>query len=256
MVTFWLQVVVGLLFLAFGLLALAVAGAVRASAPARRAAWWMTGGVFSLHAVNILLQNAWGGWAMAAGNDSAIMRAYVENAPLLNHSRTASLSAYFALLLTVALLPLAQRWVVPLSFGAIIGATAVGAFLARGDGPNGGERHYRSIVAFDALELILVLSVLFILLVRDTVDRLLWLALVAYALTIALNVLFFSPLGLQAIGGGWAPPVWMIQAYRTPACLAMCVAAFQRLRLARRGIDVPALFEPLGRAKPPPPLLE
>lgn len=184
------------------------------------------------------------------------MRGYLIYAPWFNHSRTAALSAFFILLLALVFVRPSRRWMVAGSLGVICAATAVGAILARGDGLGGGVQHYRSVVAFDGVELILVLSVLFVLLVRDTIDRLLWLALAAYALTIALNVLFFTPLGLRVMGGGWAPPMWTTQAYRVVACLGMCVAAVQRLRLARRGIDVPALFEPLGRAKPPPPLLE
>jgi hypothetical protein len=257
MLTALLQLLVAVLIVAFAAVALAVGRRAATSAPSRRAAWTVAGAAFLFHGANMMAQAAFAVTALVAGPGEPAYRAYMAVAPAMNHSRTVALLAFFGTLLALPYVAERTRWFVPAAVAAVLLGAAAGAAGGVLDGRLGERSHYLSLVSLDSVELVFVLGVLFLLLVRDAVDRLLWLALAVYALSLALNILFVSPVGLRALVGGWAPPGWSMQAYRAVLRTAMLAIALRRWSAARRGTDVPALFEPLNRrATPPPPLLQ
>lgn len=256
MLTASLQILVAGLFVLFAGLCLGVGRASTLSAPLRRLAWRTTGWAFTIHGGSMLVQTVFAMAAFRAGPSSPVFDAYLATATQMNHSRTMSLVVFFAMLAALVWQRGGGTWVARHGVLAMVGGLALGAAAGGWDGPVGGRSHYSAVVSVDTLELVFVLSVLFLLLVRDAVDRLLWVCLASYGLMVAMNVLFISPVGLRDLLGLWGPPPWTIQAHRAVLVTVMIGLAVRRLQLARRGIDVPALFEPLGPAKPPPPLLE
>lgn len=249
-----LQVLVSLGLAGFGLVALRIGGE---GGGGRTAAWRVSGAAFVLEGVNKLCQNVFGILALAGGRGSAVWDEYLAWSPAFNHSRTFALAGFVVALGVLSFTPIAQRRAFPAVMTLLLGGTMVaGMVLGRAEPRLVESTHYPLVAALDAVALIGLLSLLFLLLVRDRVDRLLWIALCIYGFALALNAIWIGALARIATPNAWAPSPITMNAYRLVLVAAMVVVALHRWRLGKRGVYVPALLEPLGRPSPPPPILD
>ncbi|HEU0016448.1 MAG TPA: hypothetical protein VFQ45_22400 [Longimicrobium sp.] len=244
--TMGLQIAVSAAFFGFALCALGVFRRTEGGVPAHRAAWGLMAGAFLVHASDKLAMESFGTLAMARGNDSAVMEAYVLWYPLFNHSRTFMLLAVWGLLLFIALRP-GTRFDAAFyrRAGVLLGAGLLVGVLA-GLGENGAiaREHFSKVAQWDVVELLLLLSALFAALLTSAVDRMLWFCLAVYAFSLSLNTLWFAAFAaLRDLPDTWSPKPWVVQGYRLALTVVMAWFAWQRLRQARRGARVPALLE-------------
>jgi hypothetical protein len=233
-----LQLLGSLLILGAGLVALWVARRESAASP-RRPAWLLTGWVWLVHGIIQLAQNLWGSWAMMSAPDSGVMGGYLAWAPALNHSRT---FLWLAACLVLVWLTFAPRPPDASAWGMVIAALGAGAVAGAGFGHVEGAlrplTHYSNVAVLDALELVLFLGTLFATLLRDRVDRYLWAGLLVWALTVAINILWFAALSLVEDSRAWTPSPSAMGVYRA-GLLSLLLAVFlRRLALARRGVPV------------------
>jgi hypothetical protein len=234
-----LQIVATLLILVAGLAALRVAHFDVRSGGLRRSSWLLSGFVWTAHGVIQLFQNLWGSWAMSAGSESATMTSYLAWAPALNHSRTFLwLAACFSLVwLTFApASPTRRGWtLVAVSLGL---GTIAGAVFGLHEGTLRPITHYSNVAILDAIELVFFLTTLFFTLFKDRVDRYLWGGLLVWALTVAINILWYAALSLVDDPRAWTPAPVTMGLYRAVLLTLLCSIFFRRLHLARRGLSV------------------
>lgn len=239
--TLILQLVLPALFLVFAGTALLIA---RQKGVPRdyRLSWLLTGATFALYGLVTGIQNACAAWAYVAGVGSPVLEAYLRYAPVGNHSRTFGTYAYCLAMLGLALSPsLRSPRKVWLLVGFVAAGMAVGAAYGWREGAFVRQVHYTAVAMLTALELILLLAMLFATLVVPTVDRLHWFAVGLHTFGVALNILWY--VGLLGIGFGWAPAPWVMAAYRVLFTGAMAAVAGRRLVLARKGVPVPGLMD-------------
>lgn len=248
--TFILQSVAAVVLAATGVAALA---AVRGSGgfPERfRLTWRITGLTFLAIGVSALLQNVHGGRALLGGEGSAAWNGYLRWAPAWNHSREGIPFALALLLAGCALAPARLRlhhpWTAPLVLGATV---ALGMLAGWAEGPLSFGTHYTRVAVIDAVALLFVISALAAAMVADVVDRLLIATVVAHAIPLPLNALWFSWM-VEYRDAGWSPSPFSMQLYRVTFDLLCVALAVRRWRLARRGAYVPGLL-----ATPPRPLI-
>jgi hypothetical protein len=238
-----MQCIISLLFVSFGVLSLAVARRVRGADPHHVAGWLLTGIAFTIHGSLDALQQAWAGWAYFL-NGAASQRAadFSRVMPVLQHGRTGVLMVFFALVAVLAVrkaLPGPRFWrAAPL---LMLAGFAVGGWLGWREGAFTTGEHLARVGISDLGELALVMGALFMLLVRDRADRLLWSALATYAFMLAMNVLWMMAFGRIEDETVWKPPLILLPAYRIVLISAMVGFAWLRLRAARRGRQVPPL---------------
>lgn len=241
----YLQGVFGLAMMVAAVLCLGVR-APRATAGADRdTAWRLTGAGFLCHASFVTLQNAFGGIAIRAGTTSPTMATYVRWIPVMNQSRT-----FLLVGLMVALVLLARGhgkagrrfwW---LAAGIMAAGFAFGAGVGVYEGAFSEARHYSSVAIWDVVELIVVFVALFILLLSNRADRLLWAFISVYGLQLALGIfwlLLFSQLNSP---DAWHPPLWTLHAMRLGLSLLMVALAARALVQRRRGNILPGMLEP------------
>lgn len=241
MLTFALQLVTSVLILATAWTVLRIpAGQGNAFFDA---SWKLTGWAFLLHAVDKLVQNVFGGMALAAGSGSEMMSAYLRVAPLFNHSRTFLLDGYFVALVVLALYPRsvdARFWRVATAL--LVLGFAAGVGLGWGEGSLLESIHYTTVAIWDVTELLVLMVSLFIVLLRDRADRHLWLFWTGYGLSLALGIFWFSVLSQIGADHAWTPPAWTISAQRIVFYTIMLVAAARRGRDARAGVPARGMF--------------
>jgi len=248
--TFKLQCVNNVVLLGSALLCLR-AGLLALPNPYHRAAWRLTGAGFLVHALDLAVQHAFGGVALAAGSKSAAMNAYLEWFPVFNHGRTFLIVGLLLGLLLLAAYrrePDARFWRVAaalMAVGFVVG-TVLG--VAEGRFTNGG--HYSAVSVWDMIELLLLMATLFTLLLTSRADRALWGLLSAYGLSLALGVFSFTLLSQIGVMDAWHPPPWTLQAERMVCHLMMVGFATWRVAAAKRGRKVPAMLEHSARPVP------
>lgn len=202
----------------------------------------MTGAAFLLHSLCQVLQYAWGGVAMAAGGQSAVMAAYLRWAPALNHSRTFLLLGFCAALVVFAFQPAAPTsrfWAAYATL--LLAAQGLGAGLGYLEGSLLVRRHFLAVASWDTIELMVLLGALLAVLKFDRADRLLWAALATYAFSVALSILWFTVLSRFGLPGEWTPSPAHMAGYRAATMAATFAFAFRRHQLARRRVEVPGL---------------
>ena len=211
--------------------------------PYHRAAWRLTGATFLVEGSAVLAHNAFGSAAMAAGAGSALMQRYLLWLPILNHSRTFMVTGALVALGWLALLrrpPGRGFWT---GFVALLCVGAVaGAFLGYREGPFTRTAHLTALALWDLLELLVILPMLFVLLVTNRVDRLLWALYAAYACSLALGIFWYAVLG--QIAPQWTPPIWTRTFARDVLYAVMVAAAAWRWRASRRSIPVHGMLGP------------
>lgn len=98
--------------------------------------------------------------------------------------------------------------------------------------------------------MVALLGMLVLALSRNSMDRLLWLALSVHAVKQSFNAIWLLAASWFDLAGNWEPRPWTIQAQMALlGCLTLTIAA-RRYQLARRGVHVPSLLEPLMARTP------
>lgn len=242
MITWSLQFATSLLFLAVGILGLAIARRLGA-AGAYRHGWVLTGLAFTAHGANFAVQNLWGVAAMSAGRESGTMTAYLRIAPAFNHSRTFLLLGFCGLLIYLAArrdrLP---RRFTPAAAGVLAAGLAVGFAIGVSEGRIVGA-HFSIVARWDAVELLLLLGTLFYVLQRNAIDRFNWGLLAAYGFMLALNVVSLAALAFIDTPETWSPSPRYVHLYRLVLLAVMLGFTVRRYLLARRGERVPGLMD-------------
>ncbi|HEX8431119.1 MAG TPA: hypothetical protein VF625_07520 [Longimicrobium sp.] len=246
--TLLLQIVLTLLLLAFGVMGVLIAR-YSSVGPVPRGAWLLTGVTFLLYSLSNILQDVGGTWAYLAGAGTPIFDTYMRYSPAADHSRTFEMFAYCLAMLGYTLVPAVRTASgVRLLMCGIAGGLVVGGLYGWSEGAFSLQSHYTAVAVLDVVELLLLLSTLFAMLVNNTADRLLWFALGAHSFSVALNILWM--LGLRSVGVGWAPAPITMAMYRAVLAAVVVSIAVTRLRRARSGIPVHGLLESPPRAAP------
>lgn len=251
MLTLILQTGVTALLLCFSVFAL-LAG--RASPPgvppAHRSAWLVSGLVFGAYGINKLVQGVYGIMAFAAGQGAPVFTSYLRAAPVFNHSRTLLLYAFYGMLAW-----LAYRGRLGSRDTAAFWATGTLAVVAGGvygnvEGTLQAGRHFTATAVIDTAGFAILASLLFALMLRDTVDRLLWCALAAQGFRSIIGVIFLAAMAWLETPGTWSPPYWAIELCRFVLAGIMAGCAVRRYVLARRRASVPGLLPPSRQLQP------
>ncbi|SOD03924.1 hypothetical protein SAMN05216486_1205 [bacterium JGI 053] len=243
MLTFSLQCLNTLLLLASALLCLR-AGRIASSNPYHRAAWRLTGAGFVVHGLDLVVQNVFGGVAMAAGEHSAAMEAYLQWMPAMNHSRTFLLDGIMLGLLLLAVYrpePDPRFW--RAAAALLVAGFLAGAALGASEGRFTEAGHYSAVAVWDVAEMLLLMATLFALLLTSRADRALWGLLSTYGISLALGAFSFALLTQIGIANSWHPTAWSVQGQRIVFHLMMLGFAAWRVTAARRGKTVPAMLE-------------
>lgn len=243
MTTLIFQTLLPLPKLIFAVLALAGASSMRdEGTERRRRAWKLVGVAFLISAVHQALHMVWAIAAYHAGQGTLVYSEYIRYAPALNHSRT-FLAAALALLFIVR--QRSERTSLLLLLAGLFAGAVVGVL----EGPLVPARHFAVVTVTEAVALFLFLGALIRNIRGERMDRLLWLSLAVYGGWQTTATLFSS---MKAV---WGTGVWtpdFAVTYMIAICVwsLMAALAYHRLRLARRGIPVPALLEP-ARSRDP-----
>jgi hypothetical protein len=250
MPTFVLQCVNSVLLLASALLCLSVSRFPSPN-PYHRAGWRLTGAAFLVHGVDLLVQNVFGGIALAGGAGSGAMDAYLEWMPLLNHSRTFLLDGLLlGLLLLAAYRSAPDRRFWRIAAGLLAAGFVAGTALGIAEGRFTEAGHYSAVSVWDVAELLLLMATLFAFLLTSRADRALWGLLSAYGISLALGVFSFTLLTQIGMVDSWHPPPWSVQVQRMVFHLMMVAFAAWRVGAARRGTPVSAMLERTRRPVP------
>jgi hypothetical protein len=249
MINLSLSILDSLLHLTFAVLALLAARRLPRHVGSPRHAWQMLGFVFLLYSVADVSQMLFGTMAFVGGPESAVWPAYMRWMPILNHSRTVVMWGLYVLLGVLAAggarsWPVLRRAYVPFSLAMV----ALGGLLGVLEGPFDAARHLSNTSLMDALAFIVLAVLLFVLMLRDTVDRALWLALLFYGSSSVMSSLFLAAIA-WINAHAWTPSPWIMEVSRVAFTTAMVSMAVWRLRLARRGVPLAGL---LGTNRPRP----
>lgn len=212
------------------------------------ALWLLTGAALVFFATAALVQNVFGGIALAAGNTSPAMRAYLRWDPLMNHSRTFLMDALMALLAVAALRRRALDrpfWI--MAAAVLMSGFAVGMALGGHEGRFSETGHYSAVAVWDVAELMMVFTALFTLLLSNAADRFLWSFISAYGVSLALSVFWLVVFAQRGVPGSWSPPAWTLPAMRLACYVAMAGLALAALLRRRRGETLPGMLGPRAR---------
>jgi hypothetical protein len=233
-----------LVSLLFGVVALRIGRYPVPYASARRQAWLVVGFAFVMFSLNKGLQECFAVAAFLSGEGAPIYDFFISWSPAFNQSRTiAGIALWLVLGLFVVTGQAFRRRDLAVAMAAILAGMAIGAGIGIYESGLEGVRHFSAVAILDSAELAVLLSVLFGLLVRDRLDRLLWLALAIHAIKLAVNTIWMAALINWSVPGSWSPPIWYMHAGRAVLTGVMLGLAWWRLILAKRGVEIPALFE-------------
>lgn len=251
MITLTLQTGVTLLLLAFSVFSLRAARRMAPlSPPAHTAGWYVAGVVFLPYGVNKLIQGIYGTAAYFAGPEAAVFTSYLRVAPMFNHSRTLLMFVLYGMLGWLAF----RQRLTPSSravlFAASAAALVLGAWYGYVEGSLRAARHFSMTALIDTAGFVLLATLLFVLMIRDAADRLLWLAVALYGFTSMLGVLFLAAMAWLDTPGTWAPPYWAIELCRFVLAGTMAWCAVRRYMLAGLRVNVPGLLSPPRRLQP------
>jgi hypothetical protein len=249
-VTLAMQCVVAVLTVVFGIMALRVAHATRRNPVHHRAGWLLTGIVFTILGFSTAIQNFVAApWAYFAGEGAPAFELYIRYSPAGNHSRGFLVVAYAMMMVGLAgIWRVAHRHFVGVVVGLSLAAMSLGAVVGWREGPLVQVTHWTATAISDSAELIFLLGALFIGVVRNTIDRLLWIALMIFTVHELLDVAWYSALAWSDVPGAWSPPTVYLHMYASVAYMLMIVVVARRIRLARQGVKVPGLIELPERA--------
>ncbi|HET7232080.1 MAG TPA: hypothetical protein VFJ16_18885, partial [Longimicrobium sp.] len=203
MLTLWLQNLCALLLLVFAVCA-CLAATRLPKGDVQRAGWMVTGAVFMVYTLDMVVQDVFGTWAYYAGANTPVMDFYLRLAPIADHSRTLLMFALYGLLLAV---PFRERFggAAPrLAAAAIAVSLLAGGVLGWHEGVFRPERHLTLTAQIDTFGFMVLSGVLLFSMFRSSMDRLLWFTLAVYGITSVLGVLFLQLIAW--VGVIWSPP--------------------------------------------------
>lgn len=245
MLTLVLQSVITVLILVLAYASVRVYRASVPSAPVEhRAAWLLAGTAFAMHGVDKAVHEVLGGWAYATGPETAPYTRFVALSPAFNHSRTLLLLAFCLLLahFSIRRVEFSERryraWV-----GVLLAAGAAGAVMGLAEPRLTALTHFTAVAQWDVIELVVLLVTLFLALLGNRIDRILWFLLSVYAISLAFNVLWFAAFSRADDPAAWVPQPWLLQACRSVLYAVMAALALYRLSQANRGRPVRGLTE-------------
>lgn len=253
MATLVMQCVVAVLTLAFGLVAVRVAFKVPSNPELPRAAWLVTGIVFTVLGISTAVHNCIAApWAYLSGPGTPAYELFLRWSPVGNHSRGLVVVAYGMIM---AGLVVVRRVVRGHYTAATLGVSAVamtlGGMVGWREGPLVRSTHYTAMAVSDAAELILLFSALLVGVIWNTTDRLLWVSLVIFTVHELFDVTLYTALAWGGVPGAWRPRAVYIHLYASIAYLVMIGLALRRAKLASRGAPVPGLLDLPAQAKEP-----
>jgi hypothetical protein len=238
-----LTVVASTLFCAFALTALWIARVLPEHAGTQRHAWRITAFVFLVYAASHLTQAVSAAMALRQGPGSPVYETYVRWFPMANHSRTLLVWSLYLCLGMLAWKG-ASAWrtlryaYVPLALGMMV----LGGMIGWWEGPFDPVRHLSNTSLLDVVGFLVATSVLFVTMLRGTIDRALWFAIFLYASSSVVSSLFIAALAWINVADAWTPRPWVMEVSRVSFAVAIVAMAVWRLRLARRRIPLPGLL--------------
>ncbi|HEX6910998.1 MAG TPA: hypothetical protein VF142_11420 [Longimicrobium sp.] len=238
-----------LLHLVFAVVALLVGRRLPEHAGSQRPAWQMTGLVFVIFSAVDMSQLAFGTVVFVLGPEHPLYGTYLRWAPIANHSRTLVVWSLYIVLAVLAFRGMAAwprlRRVYPVLAVAMLVA---GGMIGWVEGPFDAARHLSNTSLMDVAGFLALSSLLFVLMLRDTVDRALWIALACYGTSSVMSSLFLAAIA-WINAGTWTPAPWIMEGSRVVFTTAMVTMAVWRLRRANRGAPLAGL---LGTNRPRP----
>lgn len=211
--------------------------------------WRLNGVAWTVFVADLVTQLTFGGAAMAGGQGTPVMDAYLKVLSAFNHSRTFLMAGVMVMLLALGLMRSNPTrgfgvWAaVLMGAGLLLGAAAglaEGGFLY--------SVHFAAVAAGDVAELLLLMATLFVLLLTNRVDRYLWALLATYACSLALGIFWFALFSLIGMPDTWHPPLWSLNVMWSVIYAAMAYLAFRRWQLGRAGRAPP--YGMLGPQRP------
>jgi hypothetical protein len=239
--TLVLQTLVAALLVVFAIVCAAIARRAR-GVGAQQTSWRIMAGVFGAYAAVYLAHALFAVAAYVLGPGARVFSAYLAVTPALNHSRTFLLFVLYALLGMVALRAPHARLSSAIVAGTIGLALAAGASLGMAEGALDVARHFPTTAAMDTAGFLMLGVVLILAIHRDSMDRLLWIALALHATSIVVGILYFTVLAWFDTPGAWRPPSWHIHLIRTLLIAGQIAIAVWRFRIEARGGPVPGLI--------------
>lgn len=233
------QSAIALGLLIFAYVASRVAAQLPASERVFRYGWTFTAIAFLAQGLNMAVHCAFAILAFRGGRGSLLWDAILVWHPILNHSRTFLLTAY-CVVLSVALFQAQRTRPLPslrLATAVILGGMVLGGVVGWQEDAFSGITHFSAVALFDIMELLALMTVLFVGLLTGSMDRGLWASLAVNAFVLALSVLWFASLSRIDISGQWAPRPYHIHLSKAALYLVMVGIAYRqwtRLRDGRR----------------------
>jgi len=244
MPTLLAQISTSALLLVFGLVALLVARRLPIQEGIPRSAWYLSGTVFAAMAGSMAVQDIAAVRAFFSGVESPFYDGYLRWSPVANHGRT-----FFAFAFHLVLLVLSLRHSVPTKrFWLFVSAGLICFLLLGGvvgwrEGTMLSRVHYSFTAVFDAAALFLLLGALFVALMRNAMDWVLWSSILLYSLVLGLGVIWHAALAWIRVPGAWAPSPLSLHVFRSVMIVCMVGLAIFRFHRLRNGIAVLGLFE-------------
>ena len=252
MPTLLAQSAVALGLLIFASVAALVAARLPAGEPVFRYGWAFTATTFLIQGLNMAVHCALAILAFQGGSGSPPWNAILVWHPILNHSRTFLLTAYCVVLSLVLMQVRRKRPLPPLwaASAAVLAGMVLGGIVGWHEEAFSGLTHFSAVAVFDIMELLALMTVLFVGLLTGGMDRGLWAALAVNAFVLALSVLWFASLSRIDVAGQWSPRPSHIHLAKAALYLVMVGIACRQWKHLRNGRRVRSFFEAGPRAVP------
>jgi hypothetical protein len=240
------QLAFAVLTLLFGVLSLRVAP-VHGRGP-REDAWYLTGITFTTIGALATVSGVLAFPVVAAGEGSESWDVFLRTVPITNDARSFAVFGFALALGYVVVLRRAAPGRGRTAAGLAL-MLAIGAGVGVLEGPFQANRQMPMMALLGAVTSLALFYVLYVALVRDAMDWLLWTALALYAAREAATVNLQSLLAWwrRGPGGPWVPSPSLLLWMGLVSVLPMIVCTLHRLSLARAGRDAPGLLERLRR---------
>ncbi|HYW10573.1 MAG TPA: hypothetical protein VE871_01420 [Longimicrobium sp.] len=251
--TLTLQAVVAGLHLLFAVLALAIARSLAPSERVFRYGWTLTGATFVIRSLNMGGHAAFAIVAFRSGPGSRLWDAALPVHQVMNHSRTFLLTAY-CLALGFALVRAQRNKPLPAmgtAVAVVLAGMVVGGLVGLQEGGFSGLTHFTAVAVLDVMELLALLSLLFLGLTTGAMDRGLWASLGVNAFVLSLSVLWFASLSQIDVVGQWSPRPFHVHLSKALLYAMMLGIALRQLRRVRGGKRVRAFLESDARRAMP-----
>jgi hypothetical protein len=178
-----------------------------------------------------------------AGAGSKIYEMYISAMAAMNYSRY---GVAIALGVALCLLPFLGERAARVGSAAVLtgalAAAALGVLAGLGETTFVAGVHSSRLAQLQVVETAVLLTALFVAVLRSSMDTWLWLALFVYAFRQALNTLLWAAAARGVLPGEWHPPYWLTPLIGIATWLVMIGLAWHRLTLARRRIPAHPIF--------------